>query len=366
VPLFADLAAAIRGFLRVASRPIRRARGRGGVVLQPYRGYGSPTRAFVIGRVFRQRSMTPVQGPWDLRRQFRDLLRRLVRRPVTGAPVAGRLLGAEASDLTDADGYFRLTWTLDGAPSCGTRWHRAPIRLSAAPHAEAEAEIYIPPAAARFVVISDIDDTVMRTGVANKAVMTWRLFVQDADDRTAFPGVSALYRALHRGAGGDEGNPMLYVSRAPWGIYTILEEFFHRHEIPEGPVLLLREWGIGWLSPLPRKAADHKRVLIEHIIETYPDLDFVLIGDSGQHDPAIYREAVERHGARVRAVYIRDVSPRDAGIRKEIAAIAEAVRAAGSELVLAADTLTMAEHAAALGLIAPDALPAVRSAQDDS
>ena len=56
---------------------------------------------------------------------------------------------------------------------------------------------------------------------------------------------------------------MLYVSRAPWGIYDILEEFFQRHEIPVGPILFLREWGISWKHPVPRRAVDHKRVLIE-------------------------------------------------------------------------------------------------------
>ena len=80
---------------------------------------------------------------------------------------------------------------------------------------EAPSDVYIPPDAARFVVVSDIDDTVMVTGVVNKAAMLWRLFVQDAEDRTVFPGVSHLYRALHAGGSGDDGNPMLYVSRAP-------------------------------------------------------------------------------------------------------------------------------------------------------
>ena len=39
---------------------------------------------------------------------------------------------------------------------------------------------------------------------------------------------------------------MLYVSRAPWGIYDILEDFFQHHDIPAGPILFLREWGISW------------------------------------------------------------------------------------------------------------------------
>ena len=167
----------------------------------------------------------------------------------------------------------------------------APERL------ETTAEVYIPPDAARVVVVSDIDDTVMHTGVANKAAMLWRLFVEDAASRTVFPGVAVLYRALHAGAAGDECNPMLYVSRAPWGIYDILEAFFQHHDIPAGPILFLREWGISWRSPLPRRAVDHKRRLIEAMMALYDDMPFVLIGDSGQHDPEVYRRIVERTAA---------------------------------------------------------------------
>ena len=58
---------------------------------------------------------------------------------------------------------------------------------------------------------------------------------------------------------------------------------------------------------------------------------------------------------RVAAVYIRNVS-RDAGRLEEIAKLAEAVEAAGSSLVLAADSLAMAEHAAEHGLIARTAV----------
>ena len=100
---------------------------------------------------------------------------------------------------------------------------------------------------------------------------------------------------------------MLYVSRAPWGIYEILEEFFQRHEIPVGPILFLREWGISWRHPLPRRAVDHKRHPDRGDDGLYDDMPFVLIGDSGQHDPEIYAGIVDRHPGRVRAVYIRDV-----------------------------------------------------------
>jgi hypothetical protein len=87
-------------------------------------------------------------------------------------------------------------------------------------------------------------------------------------------------------------------------------------------------------------------------------MPFVLIGDSGQHDPELYSEVVREHPGRILAAYIRNVT-RTPDRRKEIEALAEDVVAAGSTLLLAADTFAMAEHAASHDLIAPQALPAV-------
>ena len=349
--------------LRVLTRPVRRAQGRGGqgpggLVVEPYRGYGSRTEIFLIGRVFRQSPGISGEHPDSWRAQWRDVRRRIARRTIAGAAITARFGGAEARVETDRDGYFRVRLHPRAVPERGGDWHAIELVLDADPPIPAAGAVYIPPDACRCVVISDIDDTVMHTGVANKLAMLWRLFVEGAESRVAFPGVAALYRALHAGAGGAEGNPMLYVSRAPWGLYEVLSAFFQRHGIPAGPVLFLREWGLSWTHPLPRRAEDHKRDLIVNMLALYRDLPFVLIGDSGQHDPEVYARIVEAHPGRVLAVYIRNVSRDPARIR-EIMRLAAAVAASGSSLVLAADSVAMAEHAASLGLIAPDAVARV-------
>jgi len=148
------------------------------------------------------------------------------------------------------------------------------------------------------------------------------------------------------------------VSGAPGGLYDILDEFFTMPGIPVGPILFLREWGISWKSPLPRRAEDHKAELIGNMLELYKDLPFVLIGDSGQHDPEVYRQIVDRHPGRVLAVLIRNVS-KDAERVREIEELARAVAAAGSSLLLAADSRVMACHAVELGLIGAEAMDEV-------
>jgi phosphatidate phosphatase APP1 len=350
----------LRGLLHALAAPVRGDRGRGGIVIYPYRGYGSRDEAYLMGRVLQQPATRSTAGGGSMRRDAIDLGRRMLRRGVSEATVVARLGGVEQRVTADRDGYFHVHLTGIQLPALDGLWHYMDLEvLDPAPApVVARAEVYVPPASARFVVISDIDDTLMYTGVANKIRMMYNLFMQDARSRVAFPGVAAFYRALHEGRSGSELNPMLYVSRGPWSIYEVLVTFFRIHKIPVGPILFLREWGLTLQSPLPRRAKDHKRDLIRKMLSLYDDLPFVLIGDSGQHDPELYCEIVREHPGRVLAAYIRNVT-RTPERRKEIEELAEEVVAAGSALLLAADTFAMAEHAASHDLIAPQALPAV-------
>uniref|UniRef100_UPI0030F65900 App1 family protein n=1 Tax=uncultured Wocania sp. TaxID=2834404 RepID=UPI0030F65900 len=42
--------------------------------------------------------------------------------------------------------------------------------------------------------------------------------------------------------------------------------------------------------------------------KTYPNLKFILIGDSGEHDPDIYLEIAETYPDRILAIYLRSVN----------------------------------------------------------
>ena len=342
----------LRALLHLLARPVRATRGQGEVVLQPYRGYGTAEEVFLIGRAFRQPTGSSSEGVWG---DLRDLGRRFLRRSIADAPLLARFCGAEQHLRTDRDGYFRVHLQPTERPRPDRRWHWMELTLADRPGVRASGEVFVAPPASRYVVISDIDDTIIETGVANKAVMLWRLFIQGADGRMAFPGVAALLRALHDGASGGDTNPMLYVSRGPWSLYEVLDAFFNLHRIPIGPLLFLREWGMTFESPLPRRSKGHKLELIRNMVALYRELPFVLIGDSGQRDPEIYAQVVREHPGRVLAIYIRNVS-HDPARRRAIEDLAVEVVEAGSTLLLASDSMAMARHAAEHGLIAPGAL----------
>ena len=110
---------------------------------------------------------------------------------------------------------------------------------------------------------------------------------------------------------------MLYVSHGPWAIYEILEEFFTLHEIPVGPILFLRYWGLSLYHPVVHRAKNHMLNLIRTMLRIYGNLPFILIGDSGQKYPEIYTWIIKEHPGRVLAVYIRYINrdPERRGIK---------------------------------------------------
>lgn len=53
-----------------------------------------------------------------------------------------------------------------------------------------------------------------------------------------------------------------------------------------------------------------KASAIRLLMESMPERDFVLIGDSGEKDPKIYRKICRKFGGRIKAVFIRNVDHR--------------------------------------------------------
>ncbi|OFE11571.1 hypothetical protein PHACT_13610 [Pseudohongiella acticola] len=356
-------AVSLRRGLHILASPVKGDNGRGGLFIQAYRGYGSRDRVFLMGQVFRQPGFGASWREDRLRRDLIDLLRRLLRKPIVGASVRVRYKDTDTLVSSDRHGFFRVDMALGEMPS-DVCWHQVDLSLDnpVDERASTIGEFYTPLPSARHGVISDIDDTVVYTGVANTFMMMWRLFAQGAESRVVFPGVPALYQAFHEGREGGASNPLFYVSRGPWSIYDVLVEVFHRNRIPGGPILILREWGMKRGSLLPRRARDHKLDAIRHILAIYPDMQFVLVGDSGQHDPETYLRVLRENPGRILSIYIRDVSNTPERTQA-IAALADETRTAGCDLTLAADNIAMAEHAASQALIADSAVAAVREEQ---
>jgi phosphatidate phosphatase APP1 len=119
--------------------------------------------------------------------------------------------------------------------------------------------------------------------------------------------------------------------------------------MPPGPILL-RDWGLTEDGFAPGGGHGHKRKKMKAVLDALPDLPFVLVGDSGQEDAEHYLSLAEEYGSRIRVVYIRTV-PQKSGRAEVLAEIADAVRAAGTELVVVNDSAAIRDDAIRRGLV---------------
>jgi phosphatidate phosphatase APP1 len=330
-------------------------------MIVPYLGYGTSNKLVLNGRVLRDDRLAERGEAGTGWQNLVELYKRLASNEVPGARVRARFQEVEMEAVADGEGYFTFEMLLH-RPLDTPGWHRVQLELvePSFPNGKpvlAEARVLVPPANARFGIISDIDDTVVWTNVTNRLRMLVMLTRSNAHTRKPFKGVAAFYRALRNG-GGNQGNPIFYVSSSPWNLYTPLVEFMRVQGIPRGP-LFLKDYGEHTLFS-SRDHQTHKLASIEHILQAFPHLQFILIGDSGEQDPEIYSKVVKMYPERIRVIYIRNVNPDPSRI-EAIDRLIEVVRQSGAQLVLAPDSEFAATHAAAEGLISRSDLDHVRS-----
>ena len=321
-----------------------------------YRGYGNANRARLYGRVIEKPGVSIATDSDSTLRNLLNTYRRAESDPLAFAELRVEYADVKVDCRTDDEGYF-AGWIDTLEPKKG-EWEKYQVELDTPLHHSGkltgDGEILIPPETARFGVISDIDDTVIQSRVTSFLQAARTVMLGNARTRLPFPGVSGFYEALRDGAAGDEKNPIFYVSSSPWNIYDVISEFMDIQKIPKGP-LILRDWDIKLSALSSSRHEEHKGTAIRNLMKLYPDMQFILIGDTSQRDPEIYREITGEFPDRVRAIYIRDVN-RTAERKASVQKLADEVRQAGSALVLTDDTLAAARHAAENGWIHFDSI----------
>ena len=330
-------------------------------VIRPHIGQVIERRLLLGGRVLEEGALAPVSATTPRWQNLLNTYHSFVHRKLAGVRLLAVFGSARTEVTTDDDGYFSVEMELP-APIAGPLWQEVEFALLDGPHQRdaapvtAKGMVLVHPLKSRFAVISDIDDTVLASNVTSKLRMALKVLFSNAHTRMQFGGVGALYRALERGHG-NEHNPIFYVSNGPWNLHDLLVDFFRLNGTPLGPIYL-RDWG-SHLMLRRKPTGSHKRMQIGRIMDFFPQVPVVLIGDSGEHDPEIFLAVAKDFPGRVDTIYIRCVG--HASVRRaELERIGEEARALGTDFLAVPDTEAAAVHAAGRGLIPAQAIEEVR------
>lgn len=316
--------------------------------IRAFTGYGNAQAAWIGGRVLSDQLRLPRNAVNHWWANLMSTWQRCVTAEVPNVPVQCTWGSQTIQTVTDREGYFNVVFQPATPPASG--WHDVQIKCGTV---SGTGHILIPSPTARFGVISDMDDTVIHTHLADPLVALGLTVLANARTRRPLEAVAQLYHAFENGGAettNAQRNPIFYVSSSSWNLHNLLQAFLDINNIPAGP-LILRDIG---LARRLTRARSHWQKLenTSRILAAYPNLPFILIGDSGQQDARIYHEAVRTHPGRIAAVYIRNIEPHRVHKRDErVLAIARQVEALGVPMRLVSDSREIAEHAISLGLI---------------
>lgn len=326
----------------------------------PFSGFGNQDEIFLLGRVLKDRGIGISQLEDSKWNNFKKMYKRFVTWEIPEAEVKATLYNQSATAISDEEGYFQISLKPDPHQPLTSPEQEVTLELTSQVlkrqgTVKTINQIVIPGNKSRFGVISDIDDTIVPTGATRIWEMLKNTLFRNAHSRVPFPGVSAFYQALQQGFTGDENNPIFYVSSSPWNLYGFLVELMDIHQIPRGP-LMLRDLGLTKEYFISGSHFKHKLIQVERIFEIIKELPFILLGDSGQHDPEIYLQVVEDYPGRVKMIYIREIN---SGRKEKVLQTATAIRRLGVDFILVKNTMEAAQHAAANGWISNQEIDAI-------
>lgn len=270
------------------------------VRVEPYTSYGTEHKVRILARTVLTRQ--PIRDvdelpSYEYMRSVRGWRNFLVAvAPQTEVEV--EIGGHTHTLVSDRAGIVDAIVDTDLTPG----WHKATITVPSGE--QTRSTIICVGEHTTFGIVSDIDDTVMVTALPRPLLAAWNAFVLHESARRVVPGMPVLYHEL---IANHPGAPVVYLSTGAWNVAPVLRRFLAAHRFPAGP-LLLTDWG-PTNTGMFRSGQAHKHENLRDLIDAFPNVKWLLIGDDGQHDPAIYARLARDFPDHVSCVVLRQLTP---------------------------------------------------------
>lgn len=285
--------------------------------INTYLGYGTNTIFCATGRALEDENIVFGTNQ-HLFRTLKNMYKQLESDEIRNTSIFVTLPNNQIIETTtDHEGYYHIKLDVaslskfkdnEGWIPYTVSFNKEEHKVSINKQNQFESQMLIPTDDTKIAVISDIDDTILHTGVAS--FFKWRVVIntifKNYDKRAATKGTVSFYQKLHAGTQKSLSNPFFYVSNSPWNLYDYLSAFLKKNNFPKGPVLL-RDFRTPFDKTLKPKIP-HKRSEIINLLQIYPNLNYILIGDSGEKDIDYYTKIALEYPNRILAIYIRNVN----------------------------------------------------------
>lgn len=274
-------------------------------ILKLYRGYANEQELIVMGHVFKPTKKNDYDFQDKNFKNASSVIGMYRMKTQSNADVFLKHNDTEIHTKTLKDGYFKFCIPLK---QDNYGWIDYEVSILYHNKRITTKESYIRPQIGNLGIISDIDDTFIISYTLNPFKKLFHLLFKNVSSRKIFEDVVPHFQALSLSGRAHKGelNAFFYVSSSEWNLYRFIVKFAEIHQLPKA-VLLLKDIKTSlsnffWTG---RGGHNHKFEKIKHILEFYPNLKYVLIGDDSQHDPYLYEAISKIFPLTVIAIYVR-------------------------------------------------------------
>ncbi|KVV14308.1 App1 family protein [Flavobacterium sp. TAB 87] len=280
-------------------------------ILKLYRGYANENELIVMGHILRPTTRSDYNFEKKSLKNARSVINLFKIKTIGNYDVYLHYGNEIIHTKTLEDGYFKFCIPLKTPNDFG--WQNYHVSHNYQDKMYTCKGTYIRPHDGNLGIISDIDDTFLVSHTKKILKKIYILLFKNVNKRKIFEDVVPHYQALSTAGRNNksEKNAFFYISSSEWNLYYFITKFTKIHQLPRAVILLKNiKTGLFDFFKSGRGDHNHKFDKIKHVLEFYPNLKYVLLGDDSQKDPYLYENICKIFPITVKAVYIRQTGRR--------------------------------------------------------
>lgn len=266
-------------------------------IIQLAPGFGRPDSFFLRGRVIEDKGRKSPRKRASRIRVLWETFKALESDEIEGVVLQITVGPHTFTTKTDDDGVFTLEPT-GLKPPLPPGQHRVRVRTINDQKHPTPPQIGLIHILGdkSLAIISDFDDTIIQSKVPDTVQLLKNAASRNAAQIPLIPGAAAAYQAAIAGPYGT----VFYLSGSPQNFLPRLMDVIRLNALPKGPVLLKNFGQDPTFDQRTYKLAHLRRVLT-----TCSKTRFLLVGDSGEHDPEVYAQLRGLFPDRIIGIVIR-------------------------------------------------------------
>ena len=267
-----------------------------------YNAYGNNHQLIVQGRMEKKRDFKTVSKDDGLLRNLWRRVKQVKADDIKNKNITIRLNKETFKTKGDDEGYFKFNITTKQLLSMGFQKIILQIEGNKNVH---ESNATIIDSTVLIGIISDFDDTIIVSDVTDKISLGINTVFKNYKQRTLVPSMLERFKKILEQNPKGIPSSLFILTGSPQQLFTSIEQFLDYHHFPKHTLILKKAHGEN-LDPLTDQFA-YKTQKIERLIKLYPNIKWVMFGDSGEKDNQVYKAIKGKYPKKVLEYYIRNV-----------------------------------------------------------